>query len=405
MKKQPHDPRHTSRRGFIKSAGAVGAALATGLRAPAILAQARAPIRIGILNSFSGVLAYNGDHNFDAMNFYFERIGWKVAGRKIEFVKEDDQANPQIGLQKIRKLVESDKVDLVCGPQVSAVAMAILPYIKQSKAFLVVSGAGNDAITWERIPYMFRTTITSWQLCHPMGAWVYENAGKEAVLLGTDFAAGHDTLSEFKSAFTAAGGTVLKEIYPPLGTSDFTPYLADLMSMAPPVCYNWFGGTDAIRFIQQYAQLGANKKTRMAGFAALVDSTVIAATGKDSVGVVTSTIYTDTLDNDVNRRFAPEYRARYKYDPDLFSEYGYTAAAVLEHTLKATDGDTDKDKMAAAMAKVEFEAPRGPFRFDPVTHHPIQNVYVCEVRDLGGRLANKDIATIKAVRDPGKKES
>lgn len=91
----------TSRRGFIKHASAA---------APAILAQTRAPIRICILNGFSGALAYNSDHNFDAMNFYFDSIGRSVVGRKIELIKEDDQANPQIGQQKIRKLVESDKV-------------------------------------------------------------------------------------------------------------------------------------------------------------------------------------------------------------------------------------------------------------------------------------------------------
>ena len=49
------------------------------------------------------------------MNLYFDSINWTVAGRKIEIIKEDDQFNPQVGLQKAKKLVESDKVDLVVG--------------------------------------------------------------------------------------------------------------------------------------------------------------------------------------------------------------------------------------------------------------------------------------------------
>ncbi len=382
----------------------MGGAVALGFPAPAILAQTREPLRIGILNTFTGFLAYNGSHALDSMKLYFESIGGSIAGRKIELIIEDDQGNPQIGLQKIRKLIESDNVDLVCGPQVSAVAMAILNYIKERKAFLVVSGAGNDAITWERIPYMFRTTITSWQIAHPMGEWAYDNLGKEAVLLGTDFAAGHDTLAEFEAAFTAKGGKVLKKIFPPLGTTDFSPYLTDLMSMSPPLSYSWFGGTDAIRFIQQYAQLGIKKQTRMVGFAALVENTVIKAAGEDALGVITSTIYTDLLDTPANKAFVAEYRARYNDAPDLYSEYGYTAARVVTETLKATDGNTDKDKMAAAMVKVAFDAPRGPFRFDPVTHHPVQNVYVCEVLSINGRLAQKDIFTLKDIRDPGTKQ-
>jgi branched-chain amino acid transport system substrate-binding protein len=406
MERQIRRNRDLSRRAVLAGGAAAGASLAVSVSAPAILAETRAPLRIGVLNFFTGPLAYNGQHNWDGMNLYLEQIGWTIAGRKVELIKEDDQANPQIGLEKVRKLVESDQVDLVCGPQGSNVAMAILNYIKQSGTFLVVSGAGNDAVTWERIPRMFRTSISSWQLCHPMGKWVYDNLGKEAVLLGTDFAAGHDTLAEFKAAYTAQGGKVLKEIYPPLGTTDFSVYLTDLKAISPPVTYNWFGGTDAIRYVQQFAQAGLKEKTRMAGFAALIDSTSIAAQGRAALGVITSTIYTDTLETPENKRFVADYRAKYKDYPDLFSEYGYTAGRVIDAAVKATDGNTaDKDKLAEAMAKVAFNAPRGPFRFDPVTHHPIQNVYICEVREVEGRLANKDIAAIKDVRDPGKKET
>ena len=87
------------------------------------------------------------------------------------------------------------------------------------------------------------------------------------------------------------------------------------------------------------------------------------------------------------------------------SDYGFVAARVLDAALQATDGDTsNKDKLAEAMVKVAFDAPRGPFRFDPEVHHPIQDVYVCEVAERDGRLANFPIATIKDVRDPGKKE-
>ncbi|MEA2949904.1 MAG: hypothetical protein QOI40_5234, partial [Alphaproteobacteria bacterium] len=48
--------RGISRRKFM--AGTAGAALASNLAAPAILAQTRAPIRLGNLNSFTGAIAY-----------------------------------------------------------------------------------------------------------------------------------------------------------------------------------------------------------------------------------------------------------------------------------------------------------------------------------------------------------
>jgi len=104
-----------SRRKFMSTTAAAGAALASNMAAPAILAQTRAPIKLGNLNTFTGGLAYAGEANFNAMSLYFDSIGWSIAGRKVEIIKEDDQFNPQVGLQKAKKLIESDKVDVLIG--------------------------------------------------------------------------------------------------------------------------------------------------------------------------------------------------------------------------------------------------------------------------------------------------
>src|SRR5580700_7938480 len=94
MKKPNLPAGQVSRRTFIKSSA--GAALASTLTAPAVLAQANEPIRIGNINSYTGGLAYAGENNLNGMNLYFDSINWTVAGRKIELIKEDDQFNPQV---------------------------------------------------------------------------------------------------------------------------------------------------------------------------------------------------------------------------------------------------------------------------------------------------------------------
>src|SRR5947199_4694383 len=92
-----------SRRSFVASTGAAGAALASNLAAPAVLAQTRAPIKLGNLNSFTGAIAYAAENNLNGMNLYCDSIGGIIGGRKVEIIKEDDQFNPQIGLQKAKK--------------------------------------------------------------------------------------------------------------------------------------------------------------------------------------------------------------------------------------------------------------------------------------------------------------
>src|SRR5258708_28131744 len=223
MKKQNSPPSRFSRRIFMKSSAGAGAALVSALAAPRLLAQGNAPIRIGNLNSYTGGIAYAAENNLNGMNLYFDSINWTVAGRKIEIIKEDDQFNPQLGLQKAKKLVESDNVDLVLGVQASNVALAVLKYMKQQKAFYVVSGAGTDAITWARYPYLFRTSISAYQLSTPMANYVYDNLGKEVVTTASDYAGGRDAITPFQGPYVAPGGKVLKEIWPPPGTPHFRP--------------------------------------------------------------------------------------------------------------------------------------------------------------------------------------
>ncbi len=355
-----------------------------------------------MLNSFSKVFAALASANLNAMNMYFESIGGEIAGRKIEVIREDDEINPQVGLQKLKKLVESDKCDIVCGIQASSVMMACVDYLRQSRQFFVCSGAGTTALSYVKIPTLFRVSTSGWQNHFNMGEWYYDNIAKEAVLTASDFAGGRDVLHEFKLGFVGAkGGKVIKEIYPPLGTNDFSAYLADVRSINPPGTFHFYAGTDAVRFVKQYAEFGLKGKVKITSSGFMVESDVLPAQGRDALGIISSLHYTDTLETPENKKFVADYRAKYNEFPSVYSEYGYVCGRVIHEALKTTGGNTqDKDKLTAAMLGVKFNAPRGPFSIDANTHNVINSMYVREVAEVGGRLANKVIATVKNLRDP-----
>jgi branched-chain amino acid transport system substrate-binding protein len=403
MKKTRPLARGISRRAFVSGSAVAGAALASNIAAPAILAQTKAPIRLGNLNSYTGGLAYSGQTNWNATELYFDSINWTIAGRKVEIVKEDDQFNPQVGLQKAKKLIESDKVDMVFGIQASNVALAVLNYMKQQKAFYVVTAAGTDAITWDRYPYLFRTSISTYQLSTPMANYIYDNLGKQVVTTSSDYAGGRDVMAQFKGPYVAKGGTVLKEIWPPLGTTDFSAYLTDIKSINPPVTYDFMPGADAVRFVQQYSEFGLKEKMPLAGFT-IIDEEMIGTLGKASVGIMSALTFVNTLDNPEAKKFVADFQAKYKKLPDLYSDYGYTGAQAIASALEAIDGDSsNKDKLVEAMAKVQFNAPRGPFRMDPATHNPIQDIYIAQVIESDGKVTTKTLSTAKQVQDPGHK--
>ena len=392
------------RRRFLSTTGAIGAGALFGGHAPAILAQSKAPLRIGLLNSFSKVFAALGQANQNGMQLYFDQIGNTIAGRKIEIVREDDEINPQVGLTKMKKLVESDKVDLITGVQASNVALALVEYVRQSKAFFLCSGAGVSSLSYVNVPTFFRCTLNSWQTLQPYAQWMLKNGVKEVVTSTSDFAGGRETIDDFRRGFLPNGGRIIKEIYPPLGTNDFSAYLADLRSIAPPASFSFYAGSDAVRYVKQYAEYGLKGKVKLYASGFMVESDVLPAQGRDALGILSALHYADTLDNPENKKFVAEYRAKYKDYPSVYSEHGYVAARCIHESLTAIDGNTqDKDKMRAAMLAMRFNAPRGPFRMNPVTQSPIQNIYVREVAMVDGRIANKVIDTIRDAREPDTK--
>jgi branched-chain amino acid transport system substrate-binding protein len=341
------------------------------------------------------------------MELVFARENWTVAGRKIELVKEDDEMAVPTGVRKTEKLIDSDKVDILTGPVHSGILMAMRDKVHNSKTILIVSNAGADAISRSRCSkWIFRTSFSNWQPCQPMGSWVAKNITKDVFQIAPNYQAGKDDMEAFRESFHPAGGKVVGEEYPKLGETDYAPYLTKIKQSGAKAVFAFFSGTDAVNFVKQYDEFGlkaAGIKLTAPGF--LTEPDVLPAQGKTALGIITGHFYTPQLDNPVNQRFVKEFVDKYKGKmPDGFACQGYDTAEVIIRALKTVKGNTqDKDKLVTAIAEIEFDSPRGRFRFDPQTHNVIQPfIYIREVRELPGvGLANVPIDRIAGVRDPG----
>ncbi len=378
-------------------------AATAGLAAPAIVrAASETPFRIGALLSQSGVFAVLGNNIQRGLELGFEQQNWQAGGRQIEIIREDDEVNPQFGLQKVRKLVGSDHVDVVTGPVGSNVALAIAGFLKTAPTIFICSGAGVNAVTRERrAPNIFRTSTSSWQSNAPTGAWMAKNGATEVAVIASDYSGGHEAVEAFKSAYLAAGGKIAAEIFPPFGSNDFSAYLPQLRATGAPATYAYMTGTDAVRFVQQYDQFGLKTSMKLYGTGFMVEQDALPAEQDAALGVISGLHYSTALETPENRAFVAAYRAKYGEFPSCYSEYGYVTALVIANALAASAGGHDRDSLLTAIGAVNFTAPRGPFRFDPATRNVVQNIYIREVAAIDGRLDNKVLATIQNVADPG----
>ena len=106
--------------------------------------------------------------------------------------------------------------------------------------------------------------------------------------------------------------------------------------------------------------------------------------------------WVNDLPNEQNKKFVADYRKKHPdMRPSFYGAQAYDAAQLINSAVEAVKGDTGKkDEMKAAMEKANFKSVRGAFKFGN-NHIPIQDFYLQDVvKDAGGALALKTVATI-----------
>lgn len=357
-------------------------------------------IKIGVILPYSGVYAQLGQDITDGMNVYFEEQGNEIAGRSVELIQEDTEADPQVGVEAARTLIEREEVSVLTGAVSTAVAYGVIDLVNTEQVPFVISNAtGNDA-TRRGAEYVFRTSGSSWQVSYPMGQYLVDNGVDNVYVSAADYAAGQEMATGFKDGFAAAGGTLAGETYPPLGNSDYSTYLTSIRQESPQAEWSFYAGSDAVNFVRQYAENGLKENIPLYGPGYMVEADTIDGQGEAAVGVRTALFYASTLDNPENTAFIESFESQFDRRPSTYAMQGYDAAWLIGEALKATEGDTDPDALVEAMENVEFQSPRGPLTLDE-NHNPIQNIYIREAQDRNGTIENVVIDTIENVQDPG----
>jgi branched-chain amino acid transport system substrate-binding protein len=377
-------------------------AILTVMLTPVVLAAQASPVKIGLLLPYTGVLSVQGIDTTNGLELFLKKIGDKAGGREIQLLKEDDEAKPDVGLTKLKKLVERDRVDFLVGPVSSVVALAIRNYVHDAGVPLIVPVAFTRVLTspQQASPHIFRLAETTDQSDYPMGAWMMKHTKyRKVIVMATDFVAGRHAVEAFIAGFKAAGGEIVKEIYAPLNTPDFAPYLTQAGSLKADAVYAWFAGADAIRFVKQYKEYGLSERLPLTGHGVLTDDTILPAIGDAALGIVTMSSYSAAIDTPENKAFVREYEHAHKTWPSRYSEAGWVAANFIATAIESLKGDlSDKVRVREALrtALPKIKPPRGPMEFDAY-RQVICSILVTRTEKQGPRIVNAVLDRIPAV--------
>jgi len=374
-----------NRRKFL--AGTAAAAGASAFPMPSI-AQA-APIKVGVLTVKTGPLAAGGIHCEEGITTFLKDKNFTLAGRKIELVVADSGGNPAGAKTKASELVERDKVNMIMGPFAAFEHLAIVDYLAQNKMPTFGYAGAEDVTQRKANPYIVRTSNSAAQCLYPMADFTLKELKlKNAVTVCDDFAFGYEQVGGFQRPFEEGGGKVVRKIWSPLATPDYTPFISQISDC--DVVAAGLTGANPLRFMKQYKDVGL--KQPVVSGSTFADDTIIGRFGDEAIGMYSSIPYSLDIDTDDNKRFLASIRKYYGADVGigLYNAAFYVNGQILEQALEKTGGKLDDpDAFIKAVRAVKLtNTPRGPISFDEAGNVVITD-YIRRADKVNGKIVNK----------------
>ncbi|MBB6563119.1 branched-chain amino acid transport system substrate-binding protein [Acidovorax soli] len=388
----------TTRRLVISRSAALVGAASTGLLLPSIVRAQSGKVRVGFMLPYTGTFAQLGVAIENGVRMAIDQQGGKLGGREIEWFKVDDESEPSKGVENASKLVQRDKVDVLIGTVHSGVQMGIQKVARDTGVLNLIPNAGVHAATRALCaPNVFRTSFSNSQPTLALGKAMVEKGHKKAVWITWKYAAGDEAFEGFKQSYTAAGGTIVKELGLPFPNVEFQALLTEIAALKPDAVACFFAGGGAAKFIKDYAAAGLKDKIPLYGSGFLTEG-VLDAAGPAADGIITTMHYSDSLETPRNKQFRLEYAKTFRSQPDVYAVQGYDTGLLLVQGANAVKGDmAAKPALYKALESAVIDSPRGKWTMSKA-HNPVQDIYLRVVENKENKVVG---VAAKALSDSG----
>lgn len=264
-----------------------------------------------------------------------------VKGRPLEYIAYDDASTPEGAVRAVTRLIESDKVDLIAGDQISPHIIATIPYSENAKVLQVAIGT-SPSWTNAGHKYLFRAT-TNAQL--PVKTFIdkmLEMGEKTTAIISLETEYGQSGKKVIMDMLGPAGIKVIAEVTYQLTETDFTGQISRLMAPNPDSIIMWGNGTEMSLILKQLRQHGFNKFVYTGEGGANTD--ILTVAGPSADGLIFGCAYVspeniESATSDLERAYLEKYVALHKEMP--LSDMSYRAYDQIRLIGIALNNSTD----------------------------------------------------------------
>ena len=351
-------------------------------------ALAQGTYKIGEINSYKAQPAFLEPYK-KGMELAVEQVNASggIAGRKLQLIVRDDNANPGDAVRAAEELLAREKVDVLMGSFLSHVGLALTDFARQKKVFFLAAEPLTDKIVWESgNRYTFRLRASTYMQVAMLVPEAAALKKKRWAIVYPNYEYGQSAVATFKKLLKQAQPDVefVAEQAAPLGKVDAGSVVQALADAKPDAIFNVLFGADLSKFVREGNTRGLFK-----------DRTVVSVlTGepeyldplKDETpnGWIVTGYPWHGIQTPEHKAFFLAYQGKYKDYPRLGSVVGYSmiksAAAGI-----AKAKSTDSAKLVEAFKGLQVDTPFGKITYRAEDHQSTMGAFVGKTKNDNGR--------------------
>lgn len=342
--------------------------------------------KLGLALPLTGAQALYGQDQITAAEWAVADINKNggINGKKLEMIILDTQADPQVGINAVNRLVRVEKAPVfVTG--FSGVVKAVAPIANDNKVVELAVGANSPSVA-QLGDYVYTTYPLADIDVTALAKYTAKDLGKKrAAVLYINDETGSVAAGVYRKAFTDAGGEIVAfEAYDPKAT-DFTGQILKARSANPDVIHIHGLVADTPQVIAQMRQLGLSQT--ITSYAAIYNPRLIQLLGKGAEGIIVTSLAPGPADNPKVKEYVERWQKDKGREPNglPYTQYLYDAPYLVSEVFKSLDkkgiaptGDAFRKEM---LAMKTFDLPVTGKTEILENHTVVKPVYLMEVKN------------------------
>lgn len=313
-------------------------------------------IRIGALGALTGPGYLYGKIVMDGAQTVYNEVNAAggIAGRKIEYVREDDRCDPATAIAAAKKLIYDDKVFMIHGGGCTNASVAAFPTIKEAKIPWVIFASVGDVLTNPPEPYIFTVALTASIESYAQLEFALQKGAKKIAIISQRDAWGRDRYDDVIEALKKHGIKPVADEEMTHDSNDATPQVLRIKQAGADAVLMIIYPKPATAFLRDAYKVGY--KPLMAGTTALGDLPAL----EKQVGIPAALENVYAISH---IRYTPgdadsqKWQALLsKYYPDeplkIFQILGIGSAKVVVHVLQEVGRDLTRERFKAKMQEL-----------------------------------------------------